>query len=158
VANGTVPGVQRSAKTAIRRVMVERGGAFTVLRRPRAIVDVIGRLRYLGAQGTLDASFELPGRRFARRAYVAECGHRERIRRRAWPDRDDARRPLVPFYLDAGTGSSKVTWQAMTGLGYVMKWADVRLAYRCLACHGSNDQLMQTVRMSGPSPGATVRF
>jgi hypothetical protein len=64
----------------------------------------------------------------------------------------------VPFYLDAGTGSSKATWQAMTGLGYVMKWADVRLAYRCLACHGSNDQLMQTVRMSGPRPGATVRF
>ncbi|KLU20917.1 hypothetical protein EOS_38960 [Caballeronia mineralivorans PML1(12)] len=55
-------------------------------------------------------------------------------------------------------GSSKVTWQAMTGVGYAMKLADVSLAYRYLAFHGSNDQLMQTVRMSGPSLGATVRF
>ena len=46
----------------------------------------------------------------------------------------------------------------MTGLGYAMKWGDVNSSYRYLAFHGSGDQLMQTVRLSGPSLGATFRF
>jgi hypothetical protein len=158
-ASGTAPGVQRSAETAMRGAMVELGGGFTVLRRPRAIVDVIGGLRYLGAKGTLDAHFDLAGggTRGAHTSQSADIVNGfAGVRGRIAMTQDG--RWYVPFYLDAGTGSSKVTWQAMTGVGYVMKWADVSLAYRYLAFHGSNDQLMQTVRMSGPSLGATFRF
>jgi hypothetical protein len=143
----------------MRGAMVELGGGFTVLRRPRAIVDVIGGLRYLGAKGTLDARFDVPGggTRGAHTSQSADIVNGfAGVRGRIAMTQDG--RWYVPFYLDAGTGSSKVTWQAMTGVGYVMKWADVSLAYRYLAFHGSNDQLMQTVRMSGPSLGATFRF
>jgi len=51
-----------------------------------------------------------------------------------------------------------VVTKVMTGVGYVMKGVDISLAYRYPAFHGSNDQLMQTVCMSGPSLGATVRL
>jgi hypothetical protein len=64
----------------------------------------------------------------------------------------------VPFYLDAGTGTSKFTWQAMTGIGYAMKWGDVSLTYRYLAFYGSGDQLVQTLRFNGPSLNVIFRF
>ncbi|MDB5785528.1 MAG: hypothetical protein JWQ50_5443 [Caballeronia mineralivorans] len=154
-----LPACSAAAETAMRGAMVELGGGFTVLRRPRAIVDVTGGLRYLSAKGTLDASVELPGggTRGAHSAPRADIVNGfAGVRGRIAMTHDG--RWYVPFYLDASTGSSKVTWQAVTGAGYVMKGADVSLSYRYLALHGSNDQLMQTVRMSGPSLGTTVRF
>jgi hypothetical protein len=120
-ASGTAPGVQRSAETAMRGAMVELGGGFTVLRRPRAIVDVIGGLRYLGAKGTFDARFDVPGggTRGAHTSQSADIVNGfAGVRGRIAMTQDG--RWYVPFYLDAGTGSSKVTWQAMTGVGYVL--------------------------------------
>jgi hypothetical protein len=39
-----------------------------------------------------------------------------------------------------------------------MKWGDVSLTYRYLSFHGSGDQLVQTLRLNGPSLAATFRF
>jgi hypothetical protein len=159
--NGTNPGALRTvenAETAMRGAMVELGGGFTVFRQSRMLVDAIGGLRYLGAKGTLDATAgQAGGTRDAQASQSQNIVNGfAGVRGRIAMTQDG--RWYVPFYLDAGAGTSKVTWQAMTGIGYVMKWADVNLVYRYLAFHGSNDQLLQTVRMSGPSLGATVRF
>ena len=149
------PGALRSADTAMRGAMVELGGGFTVFRQSRMMIDLIGGMRYLGAKGTLDATSDSSRDAHASQSQNIVNGFAG-VRGRIAMTQD--RRWYVPFYLDAGAGTSKVTWQAMTGIGYAMKWADVNLVYRYLAFHGSNDQLMQTVRMSGPSLGATFRF
>jgi hypothetical protein len=154
------PGLLRSAETAMRGAMIELGGGFSVFRQSRMLIDAIAGVRYLGAKGTLDASASDTR---ASQTATQDTSQTENsvngfagVRGRIAMTPDG--RWYVPFHLDAGTGTSKVTWQAMTGIGYVMKWADLNLVYRYLAFHGSNDQLMQTVRMSGPGLGATVRF
>ena len=63
-----------------------------------------------------------------------------------------------PYYLDAGTGSSRLTWQSLFGVGYGFKWGDLVLAYRTLAYDQSDDKLLQDFRFSGTTLGATFRF
>jgi hypothetical protein len=156
--NDTSPGALRNAETAMRGAMVELGGGATIFRQSRAMIDAIAGVRYLNAKGTLDASADQPGG--TRNAHTSQSQNILNgfagVRGRIAMTQDG--RWYAPFYLDAGAGTSKLTWQAMTGIGYVMKWADVNLVYRYLAFHGSSNQLMQTVRMSGPSLGATFRF
>jgi hypothetical protein len=65
---------------------------------------------------------------------------------------------FVPWYLDAGTGSSDLTWQGMAGIGYTWKWGDALLAYRHLSYDQGEGKLVQDVRFSGPMLGATFRF
>jgi hypothetical protein len=40
---------------------------------------------------------------------------------------------FVPYYADVGTGESKLTWQAMVGLGYRFDWGETTLAFRALS-------------------------
>jgi hypothetical protein len=42
----------------------------------------------------------------------------------------------LPFYADIGTGQSKLTWQALGGIGYRFKWFDFTVAYRYLQISG----------------------
>jgi hypothetical protein len=64
----------------------------------------------------------------------------------------------IPYYIDVGTGSSKVTWQGMTGLAYGFKWIDILLAYRHLYYEMDDDELVQDLSLSGPEIGLTFRF
>jgi hypothetical protein len=65
---------------------------------------------------------------------------------------------FTPYYLDVGTGSSRLTWQSVVGIGYAFKWGDAVLAYRTLFYDQSEDKLLQDFRFSGPTLGATFRF
>jgi len=63
-----------------------------------------------------------------------------------------------PYYLDAGTGGSRLTWQSLIGVGYAFKWGDLLLAYRTLYYDQKDEKLLQDFRFSGPTLGATFRF
>ena len=63
-----------------------------------------------------------------------------------------------PYYLDAGTGGSRLTWQSLIGIGYAFKWGDLLLAYRTLYYDQKDDQLLHDFRFSGPTLGATFHF
>jgi hypothetical protein len=65
---------------------------------------------------------------------------------------------FAPYYLDAGTGSSDLTWQALAGIGYSFKWGDLRFAYRHLSIDMSGGKLIQDMRFSGPAFGVSFRF
>jgi hypothetical protein len=154
---------QQSVETSFRGTLVEIGGGRTVMRQSWGSVDAIVGMRYLGVKGTLDAT--------ALSSTSAGVGANPKlevsqvqnifdgfagVRGRIWITGDSPW--YVPFYLDLGAGSSKFTWQAMTGIGYAMKWGDVSLTYRYLAFYGSGDQLVQTLRFSGPSLNVIFRF
>jgi hypothetical protein len=64
----------------------------------------------------------------------------------------------IPYYLDVGTGSSRVTWQGMLGVAYSFKWGAVTLAYRNLYFEQGSDKLIQDMRFDGPELGVTFRF
>jgi hypothetical protein len=64
----------------------------------------------------------------------------------------------VPFYLDAGTGDSDLTWQAMTGLTYSYGWGDLIFAYRHLSYDQGTDGFLENLEFSGPGVGARFRF
>jgi hypothetical protein len=65
---------------------------------------------------------------------------------------------LVPYYLDFGAGSSRLTLQGMLGVAYSFNWGGVTLAYRDLYYDQKDDKLIQDLRFSGPALGVTVRF
>ena len=64
----------------------------------------------------------------------------------------------VRYYLDAGAGSSRLTWQAMAGVGYNFKWGDAVLAYRHLAYEFHSDKPISDLKMSGPQISVGFKF
>ncbi len=64
----------------------------------------------------------------------------------------------VPCYLDIGTGSSDMTWSAMTGLTRSFDWGDILFVHRHLEYDEDFDGLMQNLSFSGPAVGASFRF
>ena len=64
----------------------------------------------------------------------------------------------VEYYLDIGTGSSEVTWQAMGGLAYTFGWGDLIMRYRHLEYDQRSSGLMQNFSFTGPEIGARFSF
>jgi len=65
---------------------------------------------------------------------------------------------FVPYHLDIGTGESKLTWQAMAGVGYAFTWGDVVGAWRYLDYHMKSGQPIETLHFSGPSIAAVFHW
>jgi hypothetical protein len=64
----------------------------------------------------------------------------------------------VPYYLDIGTGSSELTWQAAGGLAYTFDWGDLMMMYRHLEYDQDSSSLMQNFSFSGPLIGGRFHF
>ncbi|SAK48096.1 hypothetical protein AWB83_00960 [Caballeronia ptereochthonis] len=154
---------ERSLETSLRGTLIQVGGGRTVTGTSWGTVDAVLGVRYLGVKTTLDAaamSSLATGASVNRAVEVAQVQNIldgfAGVRGRVSISSDG--RWYLPFYLDAGAGSSKFTWQALAGVGYSMKWGELSLTYRYLAFYGSGDQLVQTLRFNGPSVNATFKF
>jgi len=69
-----------------------------------------------------------------------------------------SRRWGVPFYLDVGTGESKLTWQAAAGVSYAFSWGELSGLWRHLAYEMKSGKPTKDLRFSGPMVGATFSF
>lgn len=66
---------------------------------------------------------------------------------------------FLPYYLDAGTGGSQLTWQTQVGLGYqINNWADVAAKYRFMSFEQYDTSLIRRLNMSGAQVEATFHF
>ncbi|MDZ7651608.1 MAG: hypothetical protein U5L03_03050 [Burkholderiaceae bacterium] len=65
---------------------------------------------------------------------------------------------FVPYHVDLGTGSSRLTWQAMAGVGYRFGWGEASLVYRHLAYDFKSDSAISDLGFSGPAIGASFAF
>jgi hypothetical protein len=159
--------IDAGTQTTIKGAVFTVGGGYTVVRGTDGNMDVIGGARYLGVDvitdwnltGTITdpggggGTFPLTGTVSQRvDLWDAIIGMRGRI------GFGDAGKWSVPYYLDAGAGSSTLTWQGMLGLAYTFGWGDVSLAYRHLYYSQKADQFIQSLALSGPLLGATFRF
>lgn len=147
------------SKTGFTGLVWQLAGFYNVVNSPSATMDVVAGLRYFKVKSSLDWQLSGPVGQFPQSGSYSEkhdlldgiVGIRGRLNigEGKW---------FVPYYLDVGTGSSALTWQGTTGLGYAMGWGDVQLTYRHLYYDQSNDKLLQDFSFSGPALSATFRF
>lgn len=64
----------------------------------------------------------------------------------------------IRYYLDFGTGSSELTWQALAGVSYCYDWGELLLMYRHLDYDEGSDKLLEGLSLTGPALGARFRF
>jgi hypothetical protein len=64
----------------------------------------------------------------------------------------------LPFAVDVGTGSSRLTWQALGGINYQTGWAGVTLGYRHLSYEGGGNSLVQDFSFGGPFIALNMSF
>jgi len=159
--------IDAGTQTTIRGTVFTIAGGYAVSHTAGSGMDVFGGARYLGVDVTTDwnltgtitdpgggsGTFPLTGTVSKRvDLWDAIIGVRGRI------GLGEGGKWKVPYYLDAGTGSSTLTWQGVIGLTYIYGWGDVSLAYRHLYYSQKGDQFIQSLALSGPLLGATFRF
>jgi opacity protein-like surface antigen len=66
---------------------------------------------------------------------------------------------FVPYYVDVGAGDSKLTWQAMAGIGYRFNetWA-LDLNYRYLSYEFDSGGAVDNFNLHGPLLGVKISF
>ena len=64
----------------------------------------------------------------------------------------------VPFYLDVGTGESKYTVQAASGISYAFQWGELNALYRYLGYKNKSGNALSDVNFSGPQVGVVFRW
>jgi hypothetical protein len=65
---------------------------------------------------------------------------------------------FIPYYFDIGTGSSNLTWQIASGVGYKLGWADVSLTYRYLSFDQNGKSAEAHFWFQGPMLAVNLRF
>jgi hypothetical protein len=65
---------------------------------------------------------------------------------------------FVPYYVDAGTGNSDLTWQVMAGLGYAFKWGDLISGWRYMDYKFKSGSPNDTESFNGPFLGAAFHW
>jgi hypothetical protein len=152
--------VNTGTTTSLTGYMVSLTGNYSLMQRADAKLDLLTGLRYTHIGTTLDWSFaasvdSLP----ARTGSVGQgadlwdgiVGLRGKVElgEGKW---------FVPYYLDAGAGSSNFTWQALLGIGYSFGWGDLLLVYRDLSFEQGDEHRIEHLYFAGPALGATFHF
>lgn len=68
------------------------------------------------------------------------------------------RKWFVPYYVDVGTGESKLTWQINAGIGYQFDWGALVATWRYLDYDFKSSSHVQSLSFNGPTIGAVFRF
>ncbi len=151
--------VDGGSSTGLKGLVWELAASHTVARSRTATFEVLGGFRYFGVEASVQWRLAGPI------GLLPQAGsHTETVD--LWDAIVGVRGSVrlgggnwyVPYYLDAGVGSSALTWQGMSGIGYSFRWGDVLLAYRHLFYDQKGDELFQDFSFSGPALGASFRF
>jgi hypothetical protein len=152
-------------KTTLKGVAWTLGGGYAIVQTPGASLDLIGGVRYFGLDVTTDWNLTA--------TVVGPSGSQSFPRTGSASEGDDLWDAIIgvrgrfrlgeghwsiPYYLDAGAGSSSSTWQALLGMAYSFGWGDVTLAYRYLYYDQKDGKLIQDLSFGGPALGATFRL
>jgi hypothetical protein len=70
----------------------------------------------------------------------------------------DERKWFVPYYVDIGTGQSKLTWQVNAGVGYRFDWGSVFATYRYLDYQFKSGKAVESMTMNGALVGVAFQF
>lgn len=65
---------------------------------------------------------------------------------------------FIPYYVDVGTGQTKLSWQAAGGVGYSYGWGEVVAGWRYLDYTNNSGEPIASLAVSGPMIGAQFRW
>ena len=65
---------------------------------------------------------------------------------------------FIPFYVDVGTGQSKLTWQVNAGVGYQFGWGALTASWRYLDYDFKSGSPISNSSFNGPVIGASFNF
>jgi len=156
--------LNRGTETTVRGGVAMLAGGYTLAEGAWGNLDAIGGLRLFDISARTDvrlaADIDGPraGQSLSRTAHLSRnatlvdgiAGLRGRI--------DLGSGFHLPYSVDAGTGASRVTWQAIGGVGYQTGWAGVTLGYRHLYYDQGGSRLVQDFAFSGPFLAVRMRF
>jgi hypothetical protein len=152
--------VNSATTTTLGGSMVSVTGGYALLALPNLEFGLLAGLRYTHIGATLHWDFATAVESVPER--TGSAGREVNLWDGVVGFRGSARlgegRWFVPYYLDAGAGTSKFTWQALTGIGYSFGWGDLVLVYRYLSFEQGEDHPVQRLEFAGPALGATFRF
>lgn len=153
----TIPaGITADATLDVKSTLWTLAGSYRLVSTPEAGFDLFAGARYLDLKQNLGWQFSAdvgpfvgPGRQGSSEVSVtnwdAIVGAKGRFNfgeRREW---------YLPYYVDVGTGQSKLTWQAFTGLGYAFSWGDVIGVWRYIDYRFDKENA--SFKMNGPAIG-----
>lgn len=70
----------------------------------------------------------------------------------------EERKWFLPFYVDVGTGQSRLTWQINAGLGYAFDWGSVLATWRYMDYAFKASSHVQDLSFNGPTLGVVFKF
>jgi hypothetical protein len=158
--NGTIDGIPLPAEITqkqnidLKGIISTLAGSYRVQAEPGSSVDVFAGARVLWLDLTLNyeisvdfGSFAGPDRKGSREAKGTTWDGIVGVKGRS--AFGDNREWFVPYYVDVGTGQSKLTWQAQAGLGYSFHWGEVIATWRYLDWKEPGD-LVPKLTVNGP--------
>jgi hypothetical protein len=157
------PGITADASLDITAWVVTAAANYRAVATSQSQLDVFGGARLLDAKGELGWSFNVDLSPFG--------GPPQRGAAEASDDKVDAivglkgryefgteGRWFIPYYADAGTGDSDLTWQAALGIGYAMRHGEVFAAYRHLDYDLGDQGGIANLEFDGPAIGLAYHW
>lgn len=149
--------VNTTTDTTFKALILTMAGGYTVASGSWGNIDVIGGVRYFGADVRTDyaLSADIAGPRGL--GVALSRNGRLSGSQDIWNGIVGARGRVrlgdsgffIPYYFDIGTGDSDVTWQVFGGVGYQTGPLGVQVGYRHLSFDQGGRDLVQDVSMRG---------
>ena len=138
-------------------------GSYRVIAQPDSSLDVLAGARLLDVKSNLGYELSgnigpipLPGRQGSADvsksvwdAILGVKGHFGLSTDQKW---------FLPYYLDVGTGDTRLTWQGIGGIGYAYSWGELTAVWRYLDFKGKSSQPIDNLSFNGPMVGVSFRF
>jgi hypothetical protein len=119
---GSGADIDVGARSELTGWLVSLSGAYNTIRTDRVTLDVLLGTRHFSLDTEVDLKItgplppSLPGKKLSRSTDIIDgiVG--------IWGNISLIGKLYLPYHLDIGTGDSKFSWQAMTGVGYRFGW------------------------------------
>jgi hypothetical protein len=138
-------------------------GTWRVASDPASKLDVVAGARLFDMRQTLGwevtgnvGPIPLPGRAGNSEAKLSNWDAIVGLKGRA--AFGDERKWFVPYYADVGTGESKLTWQAIAGIGYSFGWGDVVASWRYIDYDMKSGKKIESMNFNGPAIAAVFHW
>lgn len=152
------PGIPADAAYDVEGWVWTTAGSYRALATPRTTLDVFAGVRLLEVDSELEYEFSSdfgpfvgPARSGSASSEMENWDGIAGIKGRL--GLDSRGKWFVPFYVDAGTGESDLTWQAAACIGYATRWGDLFATWRHLAYEFDSGSALEELDFSGPAVG-----
>ena len=138
-------------------------GTYALIADPAYRLDVLAGTRVLDVRPKMDYALTGNVGKFALPDHSGRSELKEQnwdvivgVKGRAGFDADG--KWFVPYYFDIGTGESKLTFQAIAGIGYQFGWGDLVASWRYLEYEMKSGKPVEQLDFSGPQIAAVFRW